>query len=113
MIELNKIYGLIILPIAALITLGCATLGDGAAGEEVSIVLHAEDKIVIDGRQLTARQVANRLQSQQVATETLIKIERGAGATSQAMAVLHGTLQQAGYTRVVFVRPRQIEVDVP
>lgn len=108
-----KSYGLLILPVAAWFMMGCATLRDGASGEEVSIVLQARDQVMIDDRQMTAQQVAERLRSQRVATDTLIKIERGAGATEQAMALLLGTLQQAGYTRVVFVSPRHIEIEVP
>ncbi len=113
MLPMKIQYGLIMVPVAVLIMAGCATVPPRSAGHEISIVLQGQDRITMDNRQMTAEQIAGRLRSQSLATDTLIKIERGAGATEQAMALLVATLQEAGYTRVVFVRPRQIEVDVP
>ncbi len=91
---------------------GCATTRVTPSQREVSIVLRGFDRVDMDGRERTAAQVSSRL-SGQVDRDTVIKIERDAGVSGEAMAHLVGTLQRDGFTRVIFVSERHIEIDVP
>ena len=97
---------------AGLFVSGCATMRTVPESREVSLVLRGLDRVDMDGREMTADRVARWLRSR-IATDTMIKVERGAGVSGEAMAHLVGRLQQDGFTRVVFVTERHIEVDVP
>ncbi len=98
--------------IAGLFVSGCATMRAAPESREVSLVLRGLDRVEMDGREMTADRVARRLRAQ-IDTDTMIKVQRGAGVSGEAMAHLVGRLQQDGFTRVVFTTERQIEVEAP
>ncbi len=98
--------------VAGMLVCGCTTMRATTEPHEVSIVLRGLDRVDMDGREMTADQLARRLRSQ-IDTNTMIKVQRGAGVSGEAMAHLVGRLQQDGFTRVVFVAERQIEIEVP
>ncbi len=112
--ELYKRCGLWLLlcMVAGMFVSGCATMRVTPEAREVSIVLLGLDRVDMGGRQMTADQLARRLRAQ-IDTDTMIKVQRGAGVSGEAMAHLVGRLQQDGFTRVVFTTERQIEVEAP
>ncbi len=103
-----------IVALTALALSACVSTKAPSAESAVVISLTGYDQVDINNRRMSAKQLANHLQAQGIEPDTMIRIHRTTGGNRQdAMAHLIGILRAAGYSRVIFVSERQIEIEVP
>ncbi len=96
---------------ALLIAAGCVSSPLEFIDNDVLITLYANDQVDISGHRMTTAQAVRRLRSHPVSTDTAIKIRRTPTLSSDTMGRMLQALQRAGYTRVIFVGERHIDVE--
>ena len=90
--------------------LGCATPHDGSSSVPVRVALVGGDTVLVQGQEVKVAALGRRLKSLGAGAETPIAVSIPEGAPKAELASLTRRLAEAGFHRVVFVKPRQVTV---
>lgn len=87
-------------------------IGAGSVGSErLRVTLSADGAITLEGRPVSLERLPAKLKSAGAGPQTSIDIAVGATTSQTRMAEVTRALANAGYSRIMFVRPRKASVD--
>jgi biopolymer transport protein ExbD len=91
---------------------GCGTTGrQGTSKVRISVL--GEGKLSVNGRMTTTPTLAKTVKAAGARPTTAIEVSIPSGAPQAVMVSITRELRQAGYTKILFVRPRQARVVIP
>ena len=91
---------------------GCGTTGQqGTAKVRISVL--SEGKLSVNDRVTTTPKLAKTVKAAGARPTTAIEVSIPLGAPQEVMVAITRELRQAGYTKILFVRPRQARVVIP